>query len=167
VNLKAPGRWYHGLTAKQRRFVEEYPADFNATAAAKRAGYSERSAHVTGHDLLHENPKVQKAIAKRMDELSMPSDEALYRLSRIARGDIANLIVVEEDGSWKLDLKKAVEEGHTQLIHEIGYDAKGRIKLKLYSAHEAARDIAKIRGLFVERIGGPDGEPLTIQIVRE
>jgi len=28
------------LSAKQQRFVEEYLVDFNATAAAKRAGYS-------------------------------------------------------------------------------------------------------------------------------
>ena len=31
------------LTEKQKRFVQEYLVDLNATAAAKRAGYSEKS----------------------------------------------------------------------------------------------------------------------------
>ncbi len=41
-----------GLTAKQARFVEEYLVDLNATAAAKRAGSSERTAEQLGCRLL-------------------------------------------------------------------------------------------------------------------
>ena len=41
-----------GLTPKQRRFVEEYLIDLNATAAAQRAGYSEKTADRIGPDLL-------------------------------------------------------------------------------------------------------------------
>ncbi len=37
-----------GLTAKQARFCEEYAIDLNATAAARRAGYSEKTVHVQG-----------------------------------------------------------------------------------------------------------------------
>ena len=37
-----------GLTPKQARFVEEFFADFNATQAAIRAGYSEKTAEVQG-----------------------------------------------------------------------------------------------------------------------
>ena len=33
------------LTDKQKRFVDEYLVDLNATAAAKRAGYSEKTAY--------------------------------------------------------------------------------------------------------------------------
>ena len=40
------------LTGKRKRFAEEYAIDQNATKAALRAGYSERSAHVTGCRLL-------------------------------------------------------------------------------------------------------------------
>jgi phage terminase small subunit len=52
------------LTPKQQRFVDEYLVDFNASEAAKRAGYSPRSAHVQGCQLL-KNPKVSRAILKR------------------------------------------------------------------------------------------------------
>ncbi len=52
------------LTAKQAAFIEEYLKDFNATAAAKRAGYSERSAHQRGYELVH-NPEVAATIKER------------------------------------------------------------------------------------------------------
>ncbi|HZA21527.1 MAG TPA: terminase small subunit, partial [Dehalococcoidia bacterium] len=37
-----------GLTGKQARFVEEYSTSFNATQAAIRAGYSEKTARCWG-----------------------------------------------------------------------------------------------------------------------
>lgn len=40
------------LTAKQQRFAEEYLIDLNATQAAIRAGYSERTARSQGQRLL-------------------------------------------------------------------------------------------------------------------
>lgn len=40
------------LTAKQRRFVEEYLVDLNATQAAIRAGYSSKTAASIGEENL-------------------------------------------------------------------------------------------------------------------
>lgn len=40
------------LTSKQRRFVENYLLDLNATQAAIRAGYSQKTARQQGHRLL-------------------------------------------------------------------------------------------------------------------
>ena len=39
-----------GLTARQRRFVEEYLIDLNATQAAVRAGYSRLTARAIGSE---------------------------------------------------------------------------------------------------------------------
>ncbi len=55
------------LTAKQQRFVDEYPVDWNATEAAKRAGYSSKTAGQQGHRLL-KNVEIQKAISRSMQE---------------------------------------------------------------------------------------------------
>jgi len=52
------------LTVRQQRFIDEYMLDFNATAAAKRAGYSAKSAHQRGYELVH-NPEVAARIKKR------------------------------------------------------------------------------------------------------
>lgn len=51
------------LTPKQERFIEEYLIDLNATAAAKRAGYSQRTAHAIGRENLRK-PGIANAIAK-------------------------------------------------------------------------------------------------------
>ena len=50
------------LTARQRRFVDEYLVDVNATQAAYRAGYSARTANVSGCDNLRK-PNIASAIA--------------------------------------------------------------------------------------------------------
>ncbi|SUV40803.1 Terminase small subunit [Avibacterium paragallinarum] len=44
-----------GLTDKQKRFVEEYLIDLNATQAAIRAGYSKNRASELGYQLLQKN----------------------------------------------------------------------------------------------------------------
>lgn len=57
------------LTDKQRRFVEEYLVDLNATASAKRAGYSEKTAYSQGQRLL-KKAEVQDAISKAQSQVS-------------------------------------------------------------------------------------------------
>lgn len=52
------------LTVKQLRFIEEFLLDGNVTAAAKRAGYSPKSARVTGQETLS-NPAVRVALQAR------------------------------------------------------------------------------------------------------
>ena len=57
------------LTPKQQRFVEEYLIDLNATQAAIRAGYSERTANEQGSRLLA-NVSISEAIAEAQEKLS-------------------------------------------------------------------------------------------------
>ena len=76
------------LTEKQKRFVQEYLVDLNATQAAIRAGYSKKTARSQGQRLLTK-VDIKEAIKKRMDEkkeeLIMKQDEILIRLSEQAR----------------------------------------------------------------------------------
>ena len=53
------------MTRRQKLFVKEYLKDLNATQAAIRAGYSERTAGSLGQRLL-KNVEIQKAIQKAM-----------------------------------------------------------------------------------------------------
>ncbi len=57
------------LNPKQQRFVEEYLVDLNATQAAIRAGYSEKTAGVIGYENL-KKPQIQSAIAAKQSERS-------------------------------------------------------------------------------------------------
>ena len=151
------------LTAKQRRFVEEYvgPANFNASEAARRAGYSEKTAYSIGHENLSK-PEIEAAIEERLDELSMSAAEATKRLTDWARADPSEVIEVHEGGRWSLDLEGAIETGAIRLIKELSYDAEGRPKVKLHDAKDAVIQLAKIRGLYVDRVEhtGKDGGPI-------
>lgn len=55
------------LTPKQKRFVGEYLIDLNATQAAIRAGYSQKTANEQGARLLA-NASVQAAIGKATEQ---------------------------------------------------------------------------------------------------
>ena len=55
------------LTPKQQAFVQEYLIDLNATQAAIRAGYSEKTANRIGSENLSK-PDIAEAIEKAMNE---------------------------------------------------------------------------------------------------
>ena len=61
------------ITPKQQRFADEYLIDLNATQAAIRAGYSERSAEQQGNRLLG-NDKVAAYIAEAQADRSERTD---------------------------------------------------------------------------------------------
>ncbi|WP_427928633.1 terminase small subunit [Agrobacterium cavarae] len=90
------------LTAKQRAFVREYLIDLNATKAAIRAGYSEKTAHSQGPRLL-ENvgiaASIEKAKAQRSERTQIDADWLLKRLADEAVADIADLY--DENGGLK------------------------------------------------------------------
>ena len=55
------------MNPKQQRFVTEYLIDCNATQAAIRAGYSEKTARFIGHENLTK-PYIQKAIQEAREK---------------------------------------------------------------------------------------------------
>ena len=55
------------LTDKQSAFVDEYLVDMNASAAARRAGYSEKTAGYIGHENL-KKPKIKEKLDERLKE---------------------------------------------------------------------------------------------------
>ncbi len=69
------------MTPKQQRFVTEYLVDLNATQAAIRAGYSEKTARSQGQRLLT-NVDIAMAIeagqAKRSERTEVTQDYVLY-----------------------------------------------------------------------------------------
>ena len=75
------------LTNKQSRFVEEYLIDLNATQAAIRAGYSEKTAKSIGQENLTK-PDIQECIQKQLDQRSerteITADRVLQALAEIA-----------------------------------------------------------------------------------
>lgn len=64
---KKPKKKPAQLSAKQKRFIEEYAVDCNASAAARRAGYATKSAGVIGYKLLG-RPEIAKAVEERLKQ---------------------------------------------------------------------------------------------------
>lgn len=82
------------MTPKQTRFVEEYLLDMNATQAAIRAGYSEKTAMEQGHQLLQNTsvaPHIAAALAERSERTKINADWMLTRLAAEAEADLADL----------------------------------------------------------------------------
>ena len=88
------------LTPKQARFISEYLIDLNATQAARRAGYSPRSAASIGHENLRK-PEIRVVLnARIMDRESrtaVSQDKVLQELSEVAFFDPRKLF--REDGT--------------------------------------------------------------------
>lgn len=78
------------LTEKQKRFVQEYLVDLNATQAAIRAGYKEKAARSVGAENLTK-PDIQKAIQsaikERQDRTGITQDRVLKELGKVAFAD--------------------------------------------------------------------------------
>lgn len=86
------------LTAKQKRFIEEYLIDLNATQAAIRAGYSPHSARDIGSENLtkpHIRARVEEALAERSKRTGINADRVVRELARIAFVNAADLINFE------------------------------------------------------------------------
>lgn len=166
------------LNRKQTLFVDYYLQSFNASDAARKAGYSEKTAYSIGHELLRK-PDISAAIQAKLQEVHMSADEALKLTADIARGDIAQLMDVSSMG-FNLDMSKAKELGLTGLIKKvkqrvITHIAKSEsdedrevidLEVELYDKQAALRDILKVHGKFVEKmeVSGKEGTPLEIVI---
>ncbi len=83
------------LTPKQQRFVEEYLIDLNATQAAIRAGYSEKTAAAIGAENLIK-PNIQNAIQeaqnKRAEQTQIDAAYVLKRLVEIDQMDVLDIM---------------------------------------------------------------------------
>ncbi|MFT4170586.1 terminase small subunit [Dysgonomonas capnocytophagoides] len=87
------------LTDKQEMFCREYLIDLNATQAAIRAGYSERTARSIGQRILT-NVDIEKRLSELKDDrnerVSVNADYVLDRLIQIDQLDVADIL--DENG---------------------------------------------------------------------
>ena len=141
------------LNDRQRRFVEEYVIDGNATQAAIRAGYSAKTAYSIGSRLL-KNVEVLKAKEQLLDDATMSAKEALYRLNQHATGNIGNFVGLEEHEIKDHPLRHLIKKIKIKTVTRVVEKHKDRpdeteeektIDLELYDAQSALKEILKIR----------------------
>ena len=150
-----------GLTPKQTLFVAEFGKDWNATQAAKRAGYSEKTARQIGSENLSK-PAVCAAIKKvhdqRRNDAVMSAQETLERLTTIGRTDVAAFH--DKDGNpipvsaWTPEMGQQVQkievvrknvaagDGHTDTV----------LKISAWDKIRALEQLARHHGLVNQRV---------------
>lgn len=140
------------LTDKQLAFINEYFKDFNATQAAIRAGYSEKTAYNIGWENVRKR-EIADVISRRFQELAMSADEVLNRLADIARVDMGDFVTFEDGIKLPfIDLKKAKDAGKLHLVKKIKYNAQGYLEFELHDPLPSLLNIGKHQGLFKETI---------------
>jgi phage terminase small subunit len=109
------------LTPKQARFVEEYLIDLNATQAARRAGYSARTANEQGCRLLA-NVSVADAIAaaqnRRAQRTEVSADRVVAELAKIGFANMGDYLRANEGGDPYLDFS-ALTRDQTAVLQEV------------------------------------------------
>ena len=152
------------MTAKQQRFCDEYLIDLNATQAAIRAGYSEKTAGVIGAENL-KKPNIKEYIEKRMEEkeaeLVADQDEVLKYLTSVMRREYAEHVVVtvsEKKSYYEPDAngtmrKQTEEKEEAQVV---------AIPARLSDANKAAELLGKRYGLFKDSVDLNGAIPVVI-----
>lgn len=172
------------LNAKQARFVEEYLIDLNATQAAIRAGYSEKTAKSQGQRLLT-NVDVAAAISKAQEKRSVRTgitqDRVLAELAKIGFSDIRKAVrwgrnpgdTTSENadpnglGIYPVSLipSEEMDDATAGAVSEVSLTQTG-VKIKMHDKRAALVDIGKHLGMF--KGGGDDDDdaapPLKIEI---
>ncbi|MCY9777895.1 terminase small subunit [Proteus mirabilis] len=90
------------LTDKQEMFCREYLIDLNATQAAIRAGYSEKTANAQASRLLvnvNIQNRIQELKSNRNERVEVDADYVLKRLVEIDQMDV--LDILNESGDLK------------------------------------------------------------------
>ena len=172
------------LTAKQARFIQEYLADLNATQAAIRAGYSEKTAYSVGHENLSK-PEIASAIAEAQKERSerteITADRVLEELAKIAFADIRNAVrwgrnPIDETsknadpnglGMYPVSLipSEEIDDDTAAAVSEVSLTQSG-IKIKMHDKKGALVDVGRHLGMFPTKVEhtGKDGQPIETNV---
>jgi phage terminase small subunit len=132
------------LTPRQALFVQEYLKDLNATQAAIRAGYAEKTARVMGPENLSKpaiRDAVDEALAKRSGKIQVDAEWVLAGLKKNFERSMQEEAVTDKEGNRTGE-----------------YTYQGTV------ANRALELIGKHLGMFKEQHEhtGPDGKPIAL-----
>lgn len=126
------------MTAKQKRFCDEYLIDLNATQAAIRAGYSKKTAYAIGEQNLKKlelKKYIEERMAEKEKELIASQDEVLKYLTSVLRGESQSEVVVVEGCGMGESIARRIDKAP---------DEKERLK--------AAELLGKAYGIYTNKL---------------
>lgn len=154
------------MTAKQKRFCDEYLIDLNATQSAIRAGYSEKTAKQIGQENLTKpviREYIDKRLAEKEKELIADQDEVLKYLTAVMRRQKTESVVVtlnrerstyvpDENGTMR---KQTIKEEVPQIVE---------IPARLSDSNKASELLGRAYGMYTEKIDVDADMDLNIKI---
>lgn len=144
------------LNDKQKRFCEEYIVDLNATQAAIRAGYKEKTAYAQGQRLLKKveaQEYLQELMNERSKRTEITADRVLEELAAIAFSDRTELAQVGKHGEVNFTPTEQLPDEIKKIIAGIE-NGKYGTKVTTYDKVKALELLGKHLGMFVTKIEG-------------
>lgn len=153
----------------QEAFVVEYLKCRNGAEAARRAGYSPRTARSIAAENLTK-PDILNEIQERTKANAMDLDEALSRLADFARADLGRW--VSDDGA--VDIARMKADGATHFIRKVKRTEKTGVtatggewtevtgEVELYDALSATKFIAD---LHKRGPSGKEDDPFHVKVI--
>lgn len=153
------------LNEKQKRFGDEYLIDLNATQAAIRAGYSEKTAYSAGQRLL-KNVEVQAFIEERMkqrlERTEITQDMVLNELAKVGFSDLRNVFTpmggILDPQDWDDSTAGAISSVEVVRRQSGEYDEDGNPipehvhKIKVWDKVSALEKMGKHLGMFTDKV---------------
>lgn len=147
------------MTPKQKRFCDEYLIDLNATQAAVRAGYSERTAYSIGQRML-KNVEVKSYIADQLQQIRSAkvaeAAEVMEYLTSVMRGETkSEVLSLCGDGCQEV-IEKAPDEKERLKAAELLGKTHGIFKDKVEHSGEINNPFAGLTDEELRRLAGDD-----------
>jgi phage terminase small subunit len=159
-------------TDRRKLFVKEYLVDLNATQAAIRAGYSEKTAKQQAKNLMNMDAiqdAIQKEMHKREQRTDITADKVLNELAKLGFSEVTDFLQVTTERIL-VDRVPETDEPISEIrqlvllkdtdqippeklaaISEIKQAKDGSISFKLHDKKGALDSIGKHLGMFVDK----------------
>lgn len=138
------------LNEKQKLFCNEYLIDLNATQAAIRAGYSEKSARQIAQRMLTKDDireYLQKLMNDKQSGLIASQDEVLETLTAVMRRQQKEQIVTSERHR-----RSYFDEEGRKVTEDTEVPVTVEIDTKISDVNKAAELLGKRYGLFSDKV---------------
>ena len=159
------------LTPKQETFIQEYVKDMNATQAALRSGYSQKTAHRIGAENMQKpaiTSKINEKMRSHLRKLEEEGLDVLRELAILASSDMPDYVRIDEDGNMQIksfdELKgkssKAIKSIKQKTVTRQTKGADGEmepitettVEFQLWDKVKALELLGKYHKLFTEKL---------------
>ncbi len=146
------------LSAREARFVAEFLVDLNGAAAARRAGYSPKTAAQQASRLRHKQAircAIQAALNAGGEHLAALRARLLEETAALAFADARELWDQEDDGQLRLRRLADLTPETAAALGEVSsktWEGGAAVRARLHGKVDACKLLAKLLGVSVERL---------------